>query len=418
MPFKSLSVLMVLTLITTACGRNEGLSFQPSMKAVKKSGSPVPTNTDSQADTPKSTATPAPAKGDEKTLIETLNNQKRSQSMDPVPLPVMPRPLAPLNSETPAPAPTATSTPSSAQTPAPAPTPTASSSPTSSPRQNDEKSSAEQLANASYSSAELKTILSHYTTGREFCEKFKSVTAPEVGSWITVPVDYQNPALGTTQIYAFFAEGKFDPSRPTAIFFDGGPGANSHGWSRLTEKFNELHFDQRGIGCSRPSTLELYRKDTFYSSLNTAKDADEVRKFFKIDRLSVFGGSYGTVPATIYANQFPEHTSAAVLIGVDFGTSTVGDSRVVSYSLKKMYEKFPQETKDAMLSYFDQPHMVSLFTLARMAMYGNEGLKKVELLLKEVFPAKDKIDTAKADKLFKQDLVTTAFYTHARPEKF
>jgi proline iminopeptidase len=273
-----------------------------------------------------------------------------------------------------------------------------------------EVSSAEQLKKAEFKSEEIRKLYSKYTTGKEFCKKFESVTANEKSVRIAVPVDYKDPKKGTTEIYAYFAGSQFDPKLPTLIYFDGGSGGNSHGLPKLTRQYNQLQFDQRGIGCSRPAKLELYRDPSFYSSENNARDANEIRKHFNISKLSVYGVSYGSVPATIFGNLFPEATTSVVLEGVMFSGLTTGNSNIIQHELKKMYASFPAATKEAMLSYFTKEKAAAIYTLARMAMYGNNGFEKVRSFLLSAFPSKDKIDKETADKYFSPKFVDETFF--------
>lgn len=155
--------------------------------------------------------------------------------------------------------------------------------------------------------------------GRKMCEtSYQDIIEREKGFFVSVPVDYAKPALGTTDIYAYFSGG-YNPKKETVIYFTGGPGQPAH-WPLFSREmpFNFLVMEQRGIGCSRPATLQQYLNPAFYSSENVARDAEQIRKHLKISRWSVYGISYGTVPATIYGSLFPTVTRAVVLEGVVF----------------------------------------------------------------------------------------------------
>jgi proline iminopeptidase len=256
-----------------------------------------------------------------------------------------------------------------------------------------------------------RKLFSKFITGTEFCKKFSEITSKENGFRVKVPVDYKDLNKGTTEIYAFFAEGIFDSKLPTVINFDGGSGANSHGWPKYLKSFNELHFDQRGIGCSRPESLELYKSPSFYSSENNARDANEIRKHLGLAKVSVWGGSYGTVPATIFGHLFPEATTAVALEGVLFSGETQESSKVVNHLLKKIWPQLPSATKDAMKVYFSAPEMiVSLDLTTRMAMYSNDAVKTLTALLLNYFPSPDKIKKEEADKIFKPGIIQRSFF--------
>ena len=279
-----------------------------------------------------------------------------------------------------------------------------------------EKSSAEQLASAIFENEAQKSLFARFTTGKEFCKKFNSVTDTEAGFRIEVPVDYENPALGKTEIWGYFAKGLFDPKRPSMIYVDGGPGGNSHGAPAFTKSFNEIRFDQRGIGCSRPSSLELYRNPNYYGSLNTARDMEEIRKHLGINQLSILGISYGTVPATIYANLFPERTTAVVLEGVMFDGKTIEESRAIPFGLRKMYKSLPEPTRLAMKSYFtkEKAYGLGLYQIARMLMYSNRGLDQMQSALTMLFPSPEGILRQQADQIFDVNLFNNAFFDNDR----
>jgi proline iminopeptidase len=161
-----------------------------------------------------------------------------------------------------------------------------------------------------------------YEDGKVFCDRISASRATEIyNGFLPVPVDYRDPSKGTTDLY-FSTSRKFDPTLPTMIFFSGGPGGASHyqghkQWQELNSlRVNIIQFDQRGIACSRPATEVVYMDSQFYSSENTARDADELRKLFNVDKVSVYGLSYGTVPATIYASLFESSTKSLILEGV------------------------------------------------------------------------------------------------------
>lgn len=51
----------------------------------------------------------------------------------------------------------------------------------------------------------IQKVLTNYLGGKAFCQQYPDVTGKETSFRVTVPVDYKNPAAGTTEIYAFIA---------------------------------------------------------------------------------------------------------------------------------------------------------------------------------------------------------------------
>ncbi|MBC7464669.1 MAG: alpha/beta hydrolase, partial [Bdellovibrio sp.] len=57
----------------------------------------------------------------------------------------------------------------------------------------------------------------NYESGRFLCEqKFATLLQSENGFYTTVPADYKNPKVGTTDVYAFYYGG-FDPAKETIL---------------------------------------------------------------------------------------------------------------------------------------------------------------------------------------------------------
>lgn len=98
----------------------------------------------------------------------------------------------------------------------------------------------------------------------------------------------------------------------------GGPGGSSSpSMRRLTdpETFLVVLHDQRGAGKSKPAG-ELRENDTW----SLVEDIEKLRAHLGLDRIVLFGGSWGTTLALAYAETYPEHVRALVLRGVFTGT--------------------------------------------------------------------------------------------------
>lgn len=223
----------------------------------------------------------------------------------------------------------------------------------------------------------------NYESGRTLCQKtYANLIAHEKGIFVSVPFDYSNPSLGTTDIYSYFVGGVYDSSKETLLYFTGGPGSTAHwGLFRQAMPYNVLIMEQRGIGCSRPATLAQYLNPAFYSSENVARDAERVRQHLGISKWTVYGISYGTVPATIYSSLFPQATRATILEGVVFdGESGLWDAPHRRKLLQRMLGTLPAE----ILKKLDQVHAqfgvpaIWLSNYARTQMMYDDGLNKIK----------------------------------------
>jgi len=160
-----------------------------------------------------------------------------------------------------------------------------------------------------------------YKTGKQILAENPEIAGKENGFFVKVPVDYHDKSQGFTEVYAHFRK-PFDTNLPTYVLFTGGPGQDSHfpsgGKADMYADigYNFLLFDQRGIAFSRPEKEALWLSPDFHSTENNARDLEEIRKFLNIEKISVYGASYGTTPATVYGHLFPKSTRSVVLEGV------------------------------------------------------------------------------------------------------
>jgi proline iminopeptidase len=156
----------------------------------------------------------------------------------------------------------------------------------------------------------------NYLSGKKFCETYKDDMTSEISKYVSVPHYYKSDSSQEKlEIYTYTTKA-FDPAKPTVIFLDGGPGQNTHTLREsIPGDFNQINFDQRGLGCSAPETFELYKKADLYSTENTVNDIDMIRKAYNLEKVSVYGVSYGTVPATIYGAKFFQVARSVILEG-------------------------------------------------------------------------------------------------------
>ncbi|WP_291516564.1 alpha/beta fold hydrolase [Bdellovibrio sp. ArHS] len=210
-----------------------------------------------------------------------------------------------------------------------------------------------------------------YLSGEEVCAKYHDRRGREQAVWISVPVSYQDAAQGSFSLYTWTRK-PWMPGKPVLIYVDGGPGNTSHSSELDLPDWNVVFFDQRGNSCSRPPTEELYLRRDFYDSRNTARDIDEIRKALGESLISVYGVSYGTVPAHLYGFLFPEHLRALVLEGVvaqaDAETLINNPHRLTA--LQNFFETLPLSTRQRILQISQKPENAYWFAdVGRMMMY-------------------------------------------------
>ncbi|MEM7237510.1 MAG: prolyl aminopeptidase [Pseudomonadota bacterium] len=98
------------------------------------------------------------------------------------------------------------------------------------------------------------------------------------------------------------------------VVLHGGPGAGTSPFLRRffdPSRYLTVLFDQRGAGRSRPrGSLEAN------TTWDLVADIERIREHLKVDRWQVFGGSWGSTLALLYAQAYPERVSRMILRGV------------------------------------------------------------------------------------------------------
>jgi proline iminopeptidase len=105
-----------------------------------------------------------------------------------------------------------------------------------------------------------------------------------------------------------------NPSGKPAVFLHGGPGAGCDTRARRffdPARYRIVLFDQRGCGRSRPHAA-LEHNTTWH----LVADIERLREMLGIERWLVFGGSWGSTLALVYAEMHPERVAQLVLRGI------------------------------------------------------------------------------------------------------
>lgn len=109
-----------------------------------------------------------------------------------------------------------------------------------------------------------------------------------------------------------------NPQGKPVLYIHGGPGGGTN--PAMARFFNPKKYyivlvDQRGCGKSKPSA-ELKQNNT----KNLIADFEKIRKYLKIDKWMVYGGSWGSTLSLAYAFVHPKRTTELVLRGIYFCT--------------------------------------------------------------------------------------------------
>lgn len=145
------------------------------------------------------------------------------------------------------------------------------------------------------------------------CTHKNQAAAKEETLWPEIE-PFKTDHLKVSDIHEIYYELCGNPEGKPVFVLHGGPGARISPYYRRF--FNPdvylivLH-DQRGCGQSRP-LFEL-RENT---SQHLVEDIERLRNQLKLDKIILFGGSWGSTLALAYAETYPDHVSAMVLRGI------------------------------------------------------------------------------------------------------
>lgn len=126
---------------------------------------------------------------------------------------------------------------------------------------------------------------------------------------------YKTGFLDTQDGHQVYWELCGNPNGKPVIFLHGGPGAGcSDNHRRLfnPDKYHIMLFDQRGCGRSLPKA-SLENNTTWH----LVSDIERLRQeILCVDKVMVFGGSWGSTLALAYAETHPDHVSELILRGI------------------------------------------------------------------------------------------------------
>ncbi len=120
--------------------------------------------------------------------------------------------------------------------------------------------------------------------------------------------------LEMTGGHAVFVEQSGNPAGVPVIVLHGGPGGGcTPGMRRFFDPFHyrAVLFDQRGCGRSTPHA-SVENNTTW----DLVADIERIRVALKVEKFVVFGGSWGSTLALLYAQKYPDRVEALVLRGI------------------------------------------------------------------------------------------------------
>jgi len=116
------------------------------------------------------------------------------------------------------------------------------------------------------------------------------------------------------ETHTLYVEECGNPGGIPVVFLHGGPGAGCAPYHRQffdPDIYRIVLFDQRGCGKSTP-----HASLTNNTTGDLVADIEKIRGFLKIQQWVVFGGSWGSTLALVYAQTHPQNVSGLIVRGI------------------------------------------------------------------------------------------------------
>ncbi|TPI02953.1 prolyl aminopeptidase [Mycoplasma struthionis] len=168
---------------------------------------------------------------------------------------------------------------------------------------------------------------------------------------------YNYGYLKVSDLHSIYYEEIGNPNGKPILFVHGGPGGGISESSRQyfdPKYYRVILFDQRGAGKSLPAA-EIKENTTH----DLIEDIEKLREFLKIDKWTLFGGSWGSTLSLLYAIKYPSKVNGMILRGIFLGRKeddnwlyNKGASDYFPYEYEE-YSSFvkPEERDDLILAY-------------------------------------------------------------------
>ena len=169
---------------------------------------------------------------------------------------------------------------------------------------------------------------------------------------------YDRGMLDVGDGHTLYYEQTGNPRGVPVVFLHGGPGAGSNPAHRRffdPAFYRIVVFDQRGSGRSRPfASIDNNTTD------HLVADIERLRLHLNIDSWLVFGGSWGSTLALVYAIRHTAQVRGLVLRGIFLGSTAEldwflhGIRKVFPEASRRFFEYIPSDEQDDILAAYHQ----------------------------------------------------------------
>jgi pimeloyl-ACP methyl ester carboxylesterase len=165
---------------------------------------------------------------------------------------------------------------------------------------------------------------------------------------LRVPLDRSGRVPGTVRLHVERFRAPGTAPQGTLVNVEGGPGGSASSraaqtrrlFAPLLDRYQLVTVDARGVPrsqpvfrCREPGSAACGRKygrrARFYRTADNVADIDSVRAALGVDKIFVYGTSYGTLVASQYARTHPDHTER---IALDSPIRLSGIAEIASYA--------------------------------------------------------------------------------------
>lgn len=166
--------------------------------------------------------------------------------------------------------------------------------------------------------------------------------------------------LRVDDIHTLYVEQSGDPYGIPVVFIHGGPGsgcATDHRRFFDPKRYHIILYDQRGCGHSTPhACIENNTTNDLIA------DLEKIREHLKVDKWMLFGGSWGSTLALLYAQAHPTRVLSMILRGVflcrerdlNWFYREGGASRIYPEHWQDFVEQIPVEQHDDLISAYHE----------------------------------------------------------------
>ena len=174
------------------------------------------------------------------------------------------------------------------------------------------------------------------------CSSNKSTT-DKISLWPEIE-PFQSGYMKVSDIHEIYYELCGNPEGKPVFVIHGGPGAGCSPYMRQffnPDKFLIVLHDQRGCGRSRPNA-ELRENTT----QELVEDIERLRKKLKMEKIILFGGSWGSTLSLAYAETYPDNVHGMVLRGIFL--ASIEEEDHIWHGIPKFFPEMAESLRNAL----------------------------------------------------------------------